>query len=180
MLKPAAARIRLGPSLRFLSKYLKYIIIGLALIAVIAVAVLGVGEAKPKPKASKPVSKCGPYRTDTTVEINGTIINAEVPKNSTEFEKGLGGRPCILPNQGMLFGFKKPGQYPFWMKDMKFPVDIIWISTDHKVAAEEINLQPSTYPDRFVNKDSPAQYVLEIKANLSKELKMTLGTPVNF
>jgi uncharacterized membrane protein (UPF0127 family) len=66
------------------------------------------------------------------------------------------------------------------MKDMHFPIDIIWIGADYKVAAMEINVSPKTYPDSFVNRDKLAQYVLEIKANRSKSLGIDIGTPVNF
>ncbi len=66
------------------------------------------------------------------------------------------------------------------MKDMKFPIDIAWISPDKKVVGLEIDVEPSTYPDSFVNKDQPAQYVLELKANRSKTLNINLGTPVKF
>jgi uncharacterized membrane protein (UPF0127 family) len=79
----------------------------------------------------------------------------------------------------MLFRFTKPGQYPFWMKGMKFPIDIIWIGADHKVAAIEVDEKPSTYPDKFVNQ-KPAQYVLEVKANTTKRLNIDIGTPVTF
>jgi uncharacterized membrane protein (UPF0127 family) len=143
--------------------------------------VVATTKDEPKPKAAKaPTSACGPYRNDGNVVINGQKIDIEATKTSAEFEKGLAGRPCILPNQGMFFAFSKPGQYPFWMKGMKFPIDIVWIGADHKVAAVEVDEQPSTYPaSKFVNK-LPAQYVLELKANRSKELHMKIGTPVQF
>jgi uncharacterized membrane protein (UPF0127 family) len=80
----------------------------------------------------------------------------------------------------MLFQFSKPGQLWIWMKDMKFPIDIVWIAPNHTVVGIEQDVQPSTYPDKFVNRDRPAQYVLELKANRSKELNINLGTPVSF
>lgn len=157
------------------------IVILVVVAAAIAVA-LTVGDTKPKAPAKPKLQAnmaCGPYRQDGNVVIGGQKINVEIPKNSSEFEKGLGGRPCILPNQGMFFSFNRPGQYPFWMKDMKFPIDIIWITSAHRVAAIEVNESPRTYPDKFVNK-TPAQFVLELKANRSKELNVSIGTVVAF
>ncbi len=127
-----------------------------------------------------PEPKCGFYRNDKTVTISSTQIRAEVAQSPAEREKGLSGRRCIEPNQGMLFVFNKPGHYAFWMKDMNFPIDIVWIGPDHKIVGLEINVLPSSFPDRFVNKDNPAQYVLELQANRAKDLKIGLGTPVNF
>ncbi|MEX0881334.1 MAG: DUF192 domain-containing protein [Candidatus Saccharimonadales bacterium] len=126
-----------------------------------------------------PGPKCGFYRNDKTVTISSAQIKAEVVQSPAEREKGLSGRRCIEPDKGMLFVFDKPGQYPFWMKDMKFPIDIVWIDASHTVVGLDIDVAPSTYPDAFVS-EKPAQYVLELQANRSKDLKIGLGTPVNF
>ena len=178
--KLAAARTGLARKLAITASYLRFGIILLA-IATVVILALVLGESKPKqpPQSNAVMSACGPYRKDGNVVIDGQKIVVEIAKNSTEFAKGLGGRPCILPNQGMFFAFNKPGRYPFWMKDMKFPIDIIWIGTSHKVVYMEINESPSTYPDSFENQTA-AQYVLELKANQSKVLHMVLGTSVSF
>ena len=124
-------------------------------------------------------SKCGPYRNDKTMAIGSTAIKVEVVQTPAERQKGLSGRLCIEKNQGMLFIFDKPSHYPFWMKDMNFPIDIVWIDDNHKVVDLDINVNPSTYPNTFVSEKS-AQYVLELQANRTKDLKIELGTLVNF
>ncbi len=153
-----------------------------AVIVIIAVTIaLIVGETKPQTHKNNQVSSaCGPYRKDVVIHINGQSFDTEIAKSSTEFAKGLGGRPCILSDQAMLFSFRQPGHYAFWMKDVKFPIDIVWISSDHKVAGVEIDVQPSSYPDKFVNRDNLAQYVMEVKANRAKDLHIDIGTPVQF
>lgn len=163
------------------SSYLIPALVVAAIIAAVAV-VLATDDEKPaaRPAASKTVqTDCGPYRHDGSVLISGQKIYVETANNPVEFEKGLAGRPCIPADQGMFFAFNKEGRYPFWMKGMKFPIDIIWITAGHKVAAIEVDEQPSTYPDKFVNK-IPAKYVLELKANRSKELKLEIGSAINF
>lgn len=164
--------------LRFIKKNAGFIIIGLVLVAVISVALIAGGSDT---KSGPITSACGPYRADKVIRISGSDINAEVVSAPKDLSKGLSGRPCILPDQGMLFVFRQSGQHPFWMKNMKFPIDIIWISADHKAAGIERDVKPSTYPDGFVNKkENPALYVLELKANRSSELHIELGTPVSF
>lgn len=168
------------PQPKFTNSFALILIIIIA-VAVIAAVVIG-GKDKPMTdnKASN-ISACGPYRKDKTVRIGDAAIYAEIPDNPDSQAKGLGGRPCILPDQGMLFVFPQPGQYAFWMKDMKFPIDILWISEDHRVVGQEIDVQPNTYPDRFINKkENAAKYVLELKSERSRELKVNIGTPVNF
>lgn len=157
------------------------IIIAVAIVLAVVIA-LTVGGSKPKaPTLSKNIvnTACGPYRKDGNVVIDGQKIIVEIAKNSEEFDKGLAGRPCITADQGMFFAFNRAGHYPFWMKGMKFPIDIIWITSAHRVAAIEVNESPNTYPDKFVNK-TPAQYVLELRANRSTELHMSIGTSVTF
>ncbi len=166
------------------SSNILYLGIGLVILIALAAALI-VGSDKPKPKPKPEVasstynSACGPYRNDLTVNANHQAFKTEFTKTQQEREKGLGGRPCILDDQAMLFAYAKAGTIPIWMKDMKFPIDIVWLGTDRKVVGIEINVLPSTYPDRFINKDHPAQYVLELKANRAKELNLDLGTPVN-
>lgn len=165
-------------------KYWDSPFIGLAAIFLIVAAVVGIAlaagdETKPK-QIAQSTTPCGHYRKDVSVKINQHTFNTELAKTSQEFAKGLGGRTCILDNQAMLFSFRQSGHYAFWMKDMKFPIDIVWIGSDHRVAGLEIDVKPSTYPDKFINRDNLAQYVLEIKGNLSKDLHIDLGTPVTF
>ena len=157
----------------------------LVVVAVALVVALVVGESKPKPPAKpKPLAgtPCGAYRDDVNVQIGGRVFKTELAKTAGEQAKGLGGRPCIGPNQAMLFAFSKPGQYRFWMKDMKFPIDILWIDSAKRVAAQEIDVEPSTYhsSNPFFENDPNhlAQFVLEVKANISNDLHITLGTPV--
>ena len=152
---------------------LRLLAIGTVLLAIVLVTAL---NHHPQTQVS---SKCGIYRSDKTVEIKNAKINTEVPKTPEEFTKGLGGRQCIGKDQGMLFAFAKPGRYPFWMKDMNFPIDIVWIGPERTVIGLDINLKPSSYPDKYVS-SKPAQYVLELQANRSQSLHIDIGTPVKF
>jgi uncharacterized membrane protein (UPF0127 family) len=173
---------------RKLPKGLNYTLPIIILVAAITIAALIVGsDETKKSKSQSSVSQampCGPYRSDRRVLINHETINAEIPNSSAAYAKGLGGRPCILPNQAMLFVYSKPGQYRFWMKGMKFPIDILWISSDHKVVGQEVDVEPSTYYSKFpFFENDPqhlAQYVLELKKDRSRELLVNLGTTVSF
>jgi uncharacterized membrane protein (UPF0127 family) len=156
------------------SKYLR--LASVCVIFVVLILLILVDSHK-----SKTNSACGVYRKDEVVTISHQTLNAEVAASPSQHEKGLSGRPCILAGQAMLFVFDKNDQYLMWMKGMKFPVDIIWVSADHKAVGVERDVKPSTYPDKFANKkENPAKYVLEMKANSSTELGITLGTPISF
>ena len=159
-------------------KYLRLALVGAGLIVVVAILV---SSSHGTPSLN---SQCGPYRTDKVVTIASQKFNTEVAATSVQKVAGLGGRPCIESNQAMLFDFGKPSQYAIWMKDMRFPIDIVWINVDHKVVGVESGVEPSTYHSKnpyFINdKNHIAQYVLELKSHRTDELHITIGTPVQF
>jgi uncharacterized membrane protein (UPF0127 family) len=113
------------------------------------------------------------------VGIGGTTINVVVADTPAEQEQGLSGHSPLAAGDGMLFVFKAPALYGFWMKDMLFPLDIIWISADHKITYIEKSLQPSTYPETFAPK-LPSQYVLEVIAGTADKNHWTVGEDVSF
>jgi uncharacterized membrane protein (UPF0127 family) len=164
---------------------LPIVIVVIALI--VAAALLASGGDKPKKTApaSKTVTAvCGSYKHDGVMTLNNHKIFVEIASDSKAKAKGLAGRPCIPADQGMLFDFGKEGQYAFWMKGMNFPIDIVWISSNHRIAAIEPNILPSTYHSAnpyFENDPQhPARYVLEIKANQAAQMNLDLGQPVSF
>lgn len=119
------------------------------------------------------------YREDLDIKINSEVIKAEEAKTSAQRAKGLGGRNCINTNQGMLFEFEQTGYYPFWMKDMRFAIDMVWLDKNHKVVTVKPNIEPASYPQTFVN-DSPAQYVLELQAGRADKISIKPGTQISF
>ena len=123
---------------------------------------------------------CGSYRSDKIVRVGSHEVHAEVANTPAAQQKGLGGRKCIGPDQAMLFEFQKAGLLQFWMKGMRFPIDMVWLDPDRRVVWVERNVSPDTYPMNFFNRGDPAQYVLELKAGNAKELGLKVGSTVSF
>jgi uncharacterized membrane protein (UPF0127 family) len=119
------------------------------------------------------------YRHDITIQAGDNLISAEVPENGQKKEIGLGGRSCIGADEGMLFVFSQPGQPNFWMKDMKFPIDIVWIDENKIVTKVNTNVAASTYPKTF-SSNAPSKYVLELRANRAGPLNIAEGTDLKF
>lgn len=65
--------------------------------------------------------------TMRTVTIGGTIISVEIADVLGEQVRGLSGRDSLCPDCGMLFVYERPGIRNFWMRDMKFPLDMVFI-----------------------------------------------------
>lgn len=114
-----------------------------------------------------------------TIKIGGATIQAEFADTSEERARGLSGREKLGENEGMLFVFEGPSRHGIWMKNMKFAIDIIWISPDKKIADIAESVSPDTYP-RVFRPRKPALYVLEIKAGLFAKTGARVGDLVDF
>lgn len=101
-------------------------------------------------------------------------ILVRVADTEQEREIGLSGISKMNQNEGMLFIFPQMGIYPFWMKDMQFPLDIIWIDDEMRIIDIHENIYPESYPKTFISR-SPARYVLEMNAGSVLQNGFSLG-----
>ena len=98
-----------------------------------------------------------------------TCFYAEIADTLGERERGLSGKQSLGDDKGMLFIFEEETLPGFWMKDMKFPIDKLWIDENKKIVGIEKNMQPCEegkecpvfYPSRDI------MYVFEINSGLS-------------
>jgi len=99
------------------------------------------------------------------VFTNKQTITAEVVKTDEAREKGLSNRSNLGVDKGMLFEFEQPGLHVFWMKDMNFPIDLIWID-GNKVIGFEQNMQPERPVMTRYSPKVQVNRVLELSAGL--------------
>ncbi len=113
----------------------------------------------------------------SVLRVNGKEISLIVVDTPKAREIGLGNRNELVENEAMLFVFDKPGFYPFWMKGMKFPIDIIWINEWYEIIHIESNISPGTYPKSFSPRDNAEKslFVLETNAHFSVKNSMKVG-----
>lgn len=115
---------------------------------------------------ASPHSMTQPYAI-RQVLIGSSAVTAEVADTEALRERGLSGRQSLPEGRGMLFVFDSPGLYGFWMKDMRFSIDIIWAAADGTIISIERDASPESYPRAF-HPAAPAQYVLEVPAGFSR------------
>ena len=113
------------------------------------------------------------------VKIAGVTLKVELALTSGTQEKGLSGKNNLEENEGMLFIFNHTDKYPFWMKDMNFPIDIIWIGEDLRVVYIKKNALPESYPETFTPSQN-ARYVLEVFSSFSEKNNLKEGDKVEF
>jgi uncharacterized membrane protein (UPF0127 family) len=109
-----------------------------------------------------------------TISVDSTTLYLLIADNEPAREKGLGGLAALHPDQGMLFVFDESDFYPFWMKDMQFPIDMIWLDEDYHIVHIEKNISPDSYPTEYVSREK-AKYVLEVNAGFAEIHSLKYG-----
>ena len=113
------------------------------------------------------------------IEINGHVFSLYLAKTPSEQDTGLAKFSKIDKNQGMLFIFSESDYYSFWMKNMKFPIDIIFINKNKIVDIfKNVPTQKNNDNLPIYKTHKKADRVLEINSGLSKEYKIEVGTEV--
>lgn len=132
----------------------------------------------------KSTSSTAPVAIAKSLKIKGLAVNIDIADTADEQKKGLSGRNSMKIDQGLLFVFEKSGVYAIWMKDMKFAIDIVWISADKKVVDIAQNVAPEPgKKDRDLAVYTPkagAKYVLEVNAGLTSLNNILIGDSVEF
>ncbi|KKW19850.1 MAG: hypothetical protein UY63_C0005G0033 [Parcubacteria group bacterium GW2011_GWA2_51_10] len=126
------------------------------------------------PIPSSSDAEMSPEMASSTVRIAGKEIRVTIVDTPDERSRGLSGRKELAPDEGMLFVFETDGVYGFWMKDMLFPIDIVWLSGGWKVVDIHTHVMPSTYPAIFRPR-GPIRYVIEMPAGSATESGLKIG-----
>lgn len=111
------------------------------------------------------------------------LLTVEVADTPSLRTQGLSGRKEMAQDHGMLFIFEKEEVYSFWMKDMHFPLDFIWIRDDVVADISKNVPVPETDDERFLptyTPSVPVDKVLEINAGIANELGIKVGDKVTF
>ena len=81
--------------------------------------------------------------------VGSAEVVAEIADTSALRGRGLSGRGSLSEERSILFVFPEPGRYGFWMPDMRFPIDIVWIDERHTVIGLTERVSPDSYPTVF-------------------------------
>jgi len=109
------------------------------------------------------------------VQVNKTLIQAEVVSSVDKLCLGLGGRGQLAKGSGMLFIMPAWEIQEFCMRGMLIPIDIIWISQDRIIGFHQ-NLSPKNTGNFF--SPAPADLVLEVPAGFVKSAGLQVGDRV--
>lgn len=154
------------------------------MVAVMAAALLGgpvVGLAAP---VSPPWRQSLPQRTHGVISVGGVVLDVTLAVTEPERELGLGDRDGLAQGTGMLFLYPTAEYRTFWMKGMRFCLDIIWIESGQVVgAAQSVCPLPPGTPDGELPRyrsPIPVHDVLEVPAGWLVAHHFGAGTPVEY
>jgi hypothetical protein len=102
------------------------------------------------------------------------VFTVEVVADKASREKGLSGRDSLPPDSAMLFMLEPGRRVAFWMKDMKFPIDIIVFERSRRVIGIMKNLPPCIQCPIY-SVSPHAAYALERNAGLADKYGITVG-----
>jgi uncharacterized membrane protein (UPF0127 family) len=151
---------------------------GMALICLLLASVLIVGFSLKGLTSHKQTCR-QTYRSDGQLVIGDTSFAFEKASSDEQRIRGLSGRICISSGQAMLFEFEQDGSQAIWMKDMLFPIDIVWLDAQKRVVFVVRDADPKSYPQIFQS-TTPARYVLELPEQVASSKDLETGSVVNW
>jgi len=126
-------------------------------------------------------NKKNPENEEESLTINNQTIILEIAKTPQEISQGLSGREFLPENKGLLFIFPQPGFYSFWMKDMKFNLDFVFIKNNQVVyLMENVPFPEPGEKPLTINSSEKFDKVLEVNQDLVKKLKIKVNDQIVF
>jgi hypothetical protein len=115
---------------------------------------------------------------------SGKVLQAEVMIKDEDRAMGLMFRPSLPLDHGMLFLFERPDFHGIWMKNCKFPIDILWLDADHKIVHLAEKVPPCTAKEasdcEVYNPLARASFVVELNAGQARREKALVGSTIDF
>jgi uncharacterized membrane protein (UPF0127 family) len=112
---------------------------------------------------------------------SGKVLQAEVMVKDEDRAMGLMFRPSLPLDRGLLFVFEELDFHGIWMKNCRFPIDIVWLDEERRVVHLAEAVPPcKADPCPVYQPMKKAAYVVEINAGQARREKATLGSRLEF
>jgi uncharacterized membrane protein (UPF0127 family) len=115
------------------------------------------------------------YLPLTPITLGDQSLQASVADSPRTREQGLSGTPYLPTGMVKLFVFEESATWSFWMKDMNYPIDIVWLDENKTVVHIESGVAPDSFPQSLVP-TVPARYVIETTAGFTEAYHVSIGT----
>jgi uncharacterized membrane protein (UPF0127 family) len=106
------------------------------------------------------------------MQIGSRTFNLEVADTIPTQEKGLMRRDSMPADHGMIFVFPDAANRGFYMRNTRFPLDIIFAGADGKVISIK---QMKPYDLTTIYSDGPAKWAIELNAGTTQTTGIKVG-----
>ena len=104
------------------------------------------------------------FQSTTDLRLGSGAFSAQIADTERERTKGLSGVSKMDPDDALIMVFDRDDTWGIWMKDMKVPIDILWLNSNKKVIYMVKNASPELSTDKTFKPNDPARYVIELPA----------------
>jgi uncharacterized membrane protein (UPF0127 family) len=112
---------------------------------------------------------------------SGKVLQVEVMVKDEDRAMGLMFRPSLAEDRGLLFLFESLDFHGIWMKNCKFPIDILWLDADKKIVHVQESAAPcAKEPCPVYSPLRRASFVVELNAGQARREKAVVGKSVSF
>lgn len=148
---------------------LKYVVItaviGLVVASVIFAAIIVISSSS-QPK--------------TIVRVGDAVVTATIAQTPASRTQGLSGTTQLGAGEALLMVFPNDGIWKIWMKDMNYPIDILWLDADKKIIYIVKNAPPEAGTSVVYEPESPARYIVELSAGTVDRAVVAIGQTTMF
>lgn len=116
----------------------------------------------------------------TKLRLGDGVFQARVADTQSEREKGLSGTTYLGQDQALLFIYERDDKWSIWMKDMNYPIDIVWLDKNKKVVYIVKNAKPESYPGESFSPNDAARYIVEMAGGTVDRKTINIGDSAVF
>lgn len=120
------------------------------------------------------------FQPTTEVKLGSGVFSVQLASTDATRIQGLSGVDHLNTNSGLLMVFQSDNTWGIWMKDMKIPLDIVWMNHDKKVIYIVTDASPDLGTSKTFTPEDPARYVLEVPAGTVKNAGIKVGIIATF
>ena len=120
------------------------------------------------------------FKPTTSVKLGGGVFSLWIAKTEAARVTGLSGVEELKPNGGLLMAFASDDTWEIWMKDMKIPLDLLWLNDKKEITYIVKNVSPDLSTSKTFKPTSKARYVIELPAGSVQKSNINVGQKVDF
>lgn len=110
-----------------------------------------------------------------SLSIGSAVIDVAIADTQITRGVGLSYLKTLREDHGLFFVFRDSATHGMWMKNMEFPIDIIWLDEQLRVVEIHRDVSPDSYPETFRTK-VPTRFALEVNAGFSLKHDVNIGS----